>query len=402
MVELCFECMRYADIRTWMVAEKARSSALIGHLPIRVIPNVLSLQQFTIVDRIDARTAVDADVRYVIAFGAARIDDPIKGFNYLAEALRLLVDSGRFRAEDIRLLLFGRVKDAGVFNQLPVPYTYLGYVDDVYRLSQVYSASNATVSSSLYETFGQTLIEAMACGSIPVSFDGSGQTGIEKRYDEYLCGYDGEILYEADLIGKDISGRTARYVAATDGLNVRLDGIQGDVEHQRSVRLNGIGATLAITKLSRDIKGGLAALAKELETLGPTRDDPVESQHDRIFTFRNFLNHSTILQGKLVVNINSVLRTGLDVTTGLFDKIAKTRLGRLDTWHFLDLVEVLGLLSLVDRSRVSCPLLNEGLHRHVHNLRIDLELLDEVGVTLVPLRVDEIIDTLLDLRLLSI
>ncbi len=169
--------LSFVAVSEWL-AEKARSSALIGHLPIRVIPNVLSLQQFTIVDRIDARTAVDADVRYVIAFGAARIDDPIKGFSYLAEALRLLVDSGRFRAEDIRLLLFGRVKDAGVFNQLPVPYTYLGYVDDVYRLSQVYSASNATVSSSLYETFGQTLIEAMACGSIPVSFDGSGQTDI--------------------------------------------------------------------------------------------------------------------------------------------------------------------------------------------------------------------------------
>jgi glycosyltransferase involved in cell wall biosynthesis len=169
--------LSFVAVSEWL-AEKARSSALIGHLPIRVIPNVLSLQQFTIVDRIDARTAVDADVHYVIAFGAARIDDPIKGFSYLAEALRLLVDSGRFRAEDIRLLLFGRVKDAGVFNQLPVPYTYLGYVDDVYRLSQVYSASNATVSSSLYETFGQTLIEAMACGSIPVSFDGSGQTDI--------------------------------------------------------------------------------------------------------------------------------------------------------------------------------------------------------------------------------
>ena len=30
MVELCFECMRYADIRTWMVAEKARSGYTIG------------------------------------------------------------------------------------------------------------------------------------------------------------------------------------------------------------------------------------------------------------------------------------------------------------------------------------------------------------------------------------
>ena len=56
--------------------------------------------------------------------------------------------------------------------------THLGYIDDTYRLSQVYSASNVTVSSSLYETFGQTLIEAMACGSVPVSFDGSGQADI--------------------------------------------------------------------------------------------------------------------------------------------------------------------------------------------------------------------------------
>ena len=30
MVELCFECMRYADIRTWMTAEKARSGYTIG------------------------------------------------------------------------------------------------------------------------------------------------------------------------------------------------------------------------------------------------------------------------------------------------------------------------------------------------------------------------------------
>lgn len=169
--------LHFVAVSEWL-AEKARSSALIGHLPVSVIPNALSLHQFTIIDRIDARTAVDADVPYVIAFGAARLDDPIKGFGYLAEALRLLVASGRFRAEDIRLLLFGRVKDAGIFNDLAVPYTHLGYIDDVYRLSQVYSASNATVSSSLYETFGQTLIEAMACGSIPVSFDGSGQTDI--------------------------------------------------------------------------------------------------------------------------------------------------------------------------------------------------------------------------------
>ena len=169
--------LTFVTVSEWL-ASKARQSALIGGFPIKVIPNVLSLQQFTLIDRVDARTTLDAEERYVIAFGAARIDDPIKGFDYLIEALRLLVSKGGFLPTDFRLLLFGHIRDAKILAGLPVPYTYLGYVDDSYRLSLVYSASNVTVSSSLYETFGQTLIEAMACGSIPVSFDGSGQTDI--------------------------------------------------------------------------------------------------------------------------------------------------------------------------------------------------------------------------------
>ena len=79
----------FVAVSEWL-ADKARKSALIGHFPICVIPNVLSLQQFTIVDRTDARTTLGINARFVIAFGAARLDDSIKGFGYLAEALRLL------------------------------------------------------------------------------------------------------------------------------------------------------------------------------------------------------------------------------------------------------------------------------------------------------------------------
>ena len=61
--------------------------------------------------------------------------------------------------------------------EIPVEYSYMGYVQED-SLSQIYSASDAVVSSSLDETFGQTLVEAMACGCLPVSFDNSGQTDI--------------------------------------------------------------------------------------------------------------------------------------------------------------------------------------------------------------------------------
>ncbi len=52
--------------------------------------------------------------------------------------------------------------------------------------------------------------------------DGLGQTGIEKYYDEFLRGTNGEILYESDLVGKDIEGRKPSYIEATDGLDVTL------------------------------------------------------------------------------------------------------------------------------------------------------------------------------------
>lgn len=171
------ENMTFVTVSSWL-ADYASSSALIGHFPVEVIPNTISLSHFTPTDRMEARAALDISEPVVLAFGAARIDDNIKGFGYLVRALQLLVSSGRFAAGDIRLLLFGGIRDAAVFDQLPVRYTYLGYVNDEPSLSQVYSAANATVSSSLYETFGQTLIEAMACGSVPVSFAGSGQADI--------------------------------------------------------------------------------------------------------------------------------------------------------------------------------------------------------------------------------
>jgi glycosyltransferase involved in cell wall biosynthesis len=126
--------------------------------------------------------------RYIVAFGAARIDDDIKGLSYLLDALRILISERGYKSSDIRLLLFGGIKDESKLNEIPVEYTYFGYVNDHSRMSQIYSAANVVVSSSLYETFGQTLIEAQLCGCIPVAFNNSGQSDIiHHKEDGYLA-----------------------------------------------------------------------------------------------------------------------------------------------------------------------------------------------------------------------
>ncbi len=49
-----------------------------------------------------------------------------------------------------------------------------------------------------------------------------GTTGIERYYDEYLSGKNGEILYETDLVGVELEGADAAYLPAENGLNVKL------------------------------------------------------------------------------------------------------------------------------------------------------------------------------------
>lgn len=54
------------------------------------------------------------------------------------------------------------------------------------------------------------------------SVDNEGLTGLEKYYDDYLSGMDGEILYETDLVGVELEDGHAVYLPATDGLDVIL------------------------------------------------------------------------------------------------------------------------------------------------------------------------------------
>ncbi len=66
-----------------------------------------------------------------------------------------------------------------------------------------------------YGTLASQVLGFTAMGS-------EGTTGIEKYYNEYLAGKNGEILYETDLVGVELEGASAAYTPATDGMNVRL------------------------------------------------------------------------------------------------------------------------------------------------------------------------------------
>ena len=78
-------------VSRWL-AERVKESALLGEKPRDIIPNTLSLDNFDLLDRTESRRELGlADRRYILLFGAARIDDPIKGFEFLRAAIECLL-----------------------------------------------------------------------------------------------------------------------------------------------------------------------------------------------------------------------------------------------------------------------------------------------------------------------
>lgn len=176
-------------VSTWL-RQQAQDSALTNRLPVEVIPNVIDTSLFVPSDKAEARKSLSLPLdKKIILMGAARINDPIKGFEYLVKALSVLKE--RYGEEDYFLVLFGGIKgDDSFLSEIPIPYVWMGSLSDPSMIAKLYAAADVTVVASLYETFGQTIIEGMACGCPAVSFDNSGQTDIINHLENgYLAKY---------------------------------------------------------------------------------------------------------------------------------------------------------------------------------------------------------------------
>jgi glycosyltransferase involved in cell wall biosynthesis len=106
------------------------------------------------------RLRMKLPARYLLSVGSI---EPRKNLRRLLEAWELLKPAG----EEIGLVLAGGAmpvfRDAGI-DRLPPGVHLAGYVDDA-DLPTLYSGAEAFVYPSLYEGFGLTVLEAMACGA---------------------------------------------------------------------------------------------------------------------------------------------------------------------------------------------------------------------------------------------
>lgn len=177
--------IHFVPVSHWL-ENKCRESSLMRHAPISVIANAFPVEQFSPQRLPNSDYGIDPDKK-VMVMGAARLDDPVKGFDTLIDTTRHIASEMPDLTQRLHLLLFGGIKDASLLEQIALPYTHLGTVSDV---ASVYAHGDVVLSTSRYETLPTTLIEGQASGCMPVTFGRGGQADIvEHLHTGYIAVY---------------------------------------------------------------------------------------------------------------------------------------------------------------------------------------------------------------------
>ena len=177
--------IRFVAVSSWL-AGKAADSALLRDWMVEVIPN-----PFPIHEGASGRRERKPGDPVRIIFGAARLDDPIKGLPVLKMALRKLKDHHPEEAAGMELVTFGTFKNPESGKGFAIPHRHLGMLSGEDAIRKAYEDCDIVVSSSDFETLPGTLIEGQAYGCIPVAFDHGGQRDIiDHRQTGWLAEWD--------------------------------------------------------------------------------------------------------------------------------------------------------------------------------------------------------------------
>ena len=167
----------------------------------------------------------------VLAFGADSVDNKRKGLPELLEAINLLPN-----ASEVHCIVFGRASDE-LREQSKANLHFTGFVRSPAEQCAIYSAADVFVIPSLYEAFGQTSLEAMACETPVVGFDTGGIPDMVKPGETGLLAPRGDVKVLAEKIGWMLASPAEAAAMGKKARSFAIENFHLDLQFRRYMML---------------------------------------------------------------------------------------------------------------------------------------------------------------------
>jgi Glycosyltransferase len=156
----------YIVVLSRIFESHAIQSPLLNRLRMWMIPNPVDTKIFRPIERKSARQILGLDFRrrYILFGAPSSTHDQNKGYDLLLAALQNLPKENY---NDLCCLVFGA--SAGE-NNTPFPIRFLGNLHDEITLVLAYSAADVFVCPSREESFSNTTLESLSCGTPVAAF----------------------------------------------------------------------------------------------------------------------------------------------------------------------------------------------------------------------------------------
>lgn len=172
------------------MVQSCNSSPIVNNLPIHLIHNGVNTRIFEHYDKQNSRDYLGIPQNAnVFMFSALDINDTNKGLDRIIEAIKQASIPNKL------LICCGRDNEQTERSEVHFPIIYMGEVKDLQILAKLYSASDFFIQASFEESFGQTVVEAMSCGTPVISTMCGIAPELISSFNGILCtGYDSDSL----------------------------------------------------------------------------------------------------------------------------------------------------------------------------------------------------------------
>lgn len=171
----------------WMKMQVKES--FLKEYPTLVVNNGIDLDSFKLTTS-DFKKSNQLDAKKIV-LGVANVWSENKGLKYFLELAKLFEKNGN---TDVLFLIIGRIPNMPT--TIPQNMKILSHTNSKEELNQIYNISDIYISFSSEETFGMTVIEAMAAGAYPIVMKNTACEEIVSSSIGSICDRNLDTVYE--------------------------------------------------------------------------------------------------------------------------------------------------------------------------------------------------------------